>query len=808
MFNKYQEDRGRPKYPIRHSNLTDDNYMLRTLQNQNWPYFINRIIEFSQGFVNISDLATTDPNEVNILNNTRINFEVVKNLYNELFTSVGINSHEYFKNLAIDKKQKIDTDLTNNNFFTWDPQEDFIQQRILTIYRDFYYKTERFPGRNALIPVPRANMMLFIESYDYISPRALYESYVGRDMQGLVSIQFLAAFNRFLGGDKEVSRNAMSEFFHNLSWQALTNENNFVTIEFTAVTELVKNINHLLQKKIYDSKKKSLKIGKDIVNKILSKQTETNKTDNERVEENIIRDIVNNDTTDYTLIFIPPTIKTEEQIDKDRIDWNRNFLETELAKRERDIQIIDDFEAKNQVDLIRSAIDCSTIITNENISQTDYNRSDNNEPVQPQLDPNVLNVMKEMVKVMSEQTSSIYDDMPALEDIPETNYAPPVILALNLQDILTNEPPDQNLDNLIQIKEEVTDILDEVPNIKPEPEPVGMPAIKPGLVEIGAPDPVIDVDNSDSETVPYVDPNVDSDVESVLYSDVDSDGETIPYAEPYRDTSKKDEIYRRCAKKKALKILAKKRAKKLVAIKKRNKQTNILIPTDVTARSDDPIEILANPNVSTILPPIANNDVTFVEDGDAEIDFNVDDSQIVWDDDNKDFVPLELDNDKIYMTDDGDVVLVKPDNMQVEEKQIVPLSNDVVMLPPEENMADVVSTRNIVLKRKKKNVVGQIKKIKNETDILVRDVPESNDLVVALPPSEDVIKHPIFRKMEKNKMKTDKIAKILATRKPIVIDLEDDLPAIEHLLLYLLQCLHLQVCLQTLIFLLCDDCPG
>ena len=46
------------------------------------------------------------------------------------------------------------------------------------------------------------------------------------------------------------------------------------------------------------------------------------------------------------------------------------------------------------------------------------------------------------------------------------------------------------------------------------------------------------------------------------------------------------------------------------------------------------------------------------------------------------------------------------------------------MLPPEEDMADIVSTRNIVLKRKiKNNELAQIKKIKNETDILVRDVP-------------------------------------------------------------------------------------
>ena len=219
--------------------------------------FINHIIEFSQGVFDLNDIITADLDEVNILNDTRSNFEIVKNLYNELFTSVGINLHKYFINLDIDKKQKIDTDLTNNNFFTWDPHEFHIQNRILTTYRDFYYETGRFPGRNSLVPVPMANMAIFVNSSDWISPRMLYDTYVGRDMQGLVSVQFLAAFNKFLGSDKEISRDAMSKFFHNLSWQALTNDNDAIRIEFPAITELVKSINLLLQKKIYDFKRKT-----------------------------------------------------------------------------------------------------------------------------------------------------------------------------------------------------------------------------------------------------------------------------------------------------------------------------------------------------------------------------------------------------------------------------------------------------------------------------------------------------------------------------------------------------------------------
>ena len=258
LFNKYQQDRGRKKYPVRHTKVSADDYALKTLQDKNWPYFINRIIEFSQGVFELNDIITADAHEVNILNDTRANFEIVKNLYNELLTSVGINLHEYFMNLDIDKKQKIDTDLINNNYYTWDPHEAFIQNRILATYRDFYYETGRFPGRNSLVPVPMANMPLFVNSRDWISPRSLYETYVGRDMQGLTSVQFLAAFNKFLGGNKEISRNAMSEFLHTLSWQALTNDNDSIRIEFLAITELVKSINLLLQKKYTNLKEKLL----------------------------------------------------------------------------------------------------------------------------------------------------------------------------------------------------------------------------------------------------------------------------------------------------------------------------------------------------------------------------------------------------------------------------------------------------------------------------------------------------------------------------------------------------------------------
>ena len=163
LFNKYQENRGRKKLPVKHTKVSADDYALKKLQDRNWPYFVNRIIEFSQGVYDI--------------NNTRANFEITKNLYNELLTAVGINLHEYFINLDIAEKQKIDTDLINNNYYTWDPHEVHIQTRILATYRDFFYDSGRFPGRNTLNHVPMADMPSFINSNDWISPRSLYETY-------------------------------------------------------------------------------------------------------------------------------------------------------------------------------------------------------------------------------------------------------------------------------------------------------------------------------------------------------------------------------------------------------------------------------------------------------------------------------------------------------------------------------------------------------------------------------------------------------------------------------------------------------
>ena len=171
----------------------------------------------------------------------------------------------------------------------------------------------------------------------------------------------------------------------------------------------------------------------------------------------------------------------------------------------------------------------------------------------------------------------------------------------------------------------------------------------------------------------------------------------------------------------------------------RARATHALVPTEIKIEDDNPAEILANPNITTILPPITDGSIyvplpDFDEikfeikpeikeeeedseipppiniaptamaitpdqsENDSDIDFKIE----VKKEQDMDFIsstvpiPIEIDENKIVLTDDGDVILTEPDNMNVEYKPIVPYSEDVVQLTPEVEM-DEVRTRNLVL---------------------------------------------------------------------------------------------------------------
>ena len=83
---------------------------------------------------------------------------------------------------------------------------------------------------------------------------------------------------------------------------------------------------------------------------------------------------------------------------------------------------------------------------------------------------------------------------------------------------------------------------------------------------------------------------------------------------------------------------------------------------------------------------------------------------------------------------------------------------------------ELVRTKNLILQRKQpNNAFANIKKIKNETNVTVRDVvPVKKEEELA------IVKHPIQRKMEKN-MKQDKnIASIEASKEKSLVKIKPE----------------------------------
>ena len=74
-------------------------------------------------------------------------------------------------------------------------------------------------------------------------------------MRGLVSVLFLAAVFIYFGWNRALSKNVMSEFFHNLSMQALSISDDSIVLKFDALKRLNKYINDLIDTNIHMQKK-------------------------------------------------------------------------------------------------------------------------------------------------------------------------------------------------------------------------------------------------------------------------------------------------------------------------------------------------------------------------------------------------------------------------------------------------------------------------------------------------------------------------------------------------------------------------
>ena len=135
-FNDTLKSTGQPMIKIRHSKVTDDYLAAEEIQNQNWQYFIERVIEVCKS----KEIGSTIKKSEVFLLTTVENVTMAKKSCETFYNIVERNFFLTMQQLSVDEKAEIKDDFLRENFL-W---EDASSQ--LDTWIAFYFKFGGFPG--------------------------------------------------------------------------------------------------------------------------------------------------------------------------------------------------------------------------------------------------------------------------------------------------------------------------------------------------------------------------------------------------------------------------------------------------------------------------------------------------------------------------------------------------------------------------------------------------------------------------------------------------------------------------------------
>ena len=169
----------------------------------------------------------------------------------------------------------------------------------------------------------------------------------------------MAGLNIHFGGEKKLSQDVMSEFLHNLSWQALTIDNTKANIKFDAVIELNKNIKRLIRD-VDRSNIKTIEFENgidDIKDKV------------QAMKEEVVNNIITNKKIEFPRDFKPPMSNTLTKVENDikkvkaikrKTDESPNDVYGEITRnlvteaRNDLIKSVTDYEGETPMQVINS----------------------------------------------------------------------------------------------------------------------------------------------------------------------------------------------------------------------------------------------------------------------------------------------------------------------------------------------------------------------------------------------------------------------------------------------------------------------
>ena len=280
-----------PIKPVRHSAITNDEIALDVIQNENWQYFIETILKPCQTN-NRGINNTVELKNIKLIKNSVENITICKQTCQNFYDQISLYLTNTIRNLPADETNEIDRDLQRNNYFG--NMNALSDHNILDTFCDFFQNHGRFPGSQELIILPRPEITNFIKTQKIISTNELYQKFSTTNVRGLVVIQSIAALNIYFGGRLETSKQALAEFLHNMSHQALNKNNDLIVIQFDRTANLIIEVIFML----LDRNTRSVNVTK------------------------VINDNIKNELNNYRFTFDVP-IETKNQDEMDDILQNK-----------------------------------------------------------------------------------------------------------------------------------------------------------------------------------------------------------------------------------------------------------------------------------------------------------------------------------------------------------------------------------------------------------------------------------------------------------------------------------------------------
>ena len=140
----------------------------------NWSYFIEKMLEVSQGDVsplNMNEASSNNMSEdVKIINDTKDNLTICNNIYSCFYSSIGCALQRPLQATYTKHIERMEKDLAQNHYFTDLKYEENVED-IMRVFSEFLVTFGRFPGTIDYLPiVPMREMPSFVKKSDIILP--------------------------------------------------------------------------------------------------------------------------------------------------------------------------------------------------------------------------------------------------------------------------------------------------------------------------------------------------------------------------------------------------------------------------------------------------------------------------------------------------------------------------------------------------------------------------------------------------------------------------------------------------------------